>query len=144
MRRDSRSNAGETARRPAVLAVLADADHAVRGWSCEGTADCCRFGVTGREPYLTEAEWALIRAEVARQGRRVPSPRADQVCPFLTDGARCSIYQVRPLGCRTFHCHRGEGPKVSRAALADLPRRLEELSVDPRERGRRLTAWLAG
>jgi Fe-S-cluster containining protein len=99
--------------------------------------------VTGREPYLTEAEWSLVQAEVARQGRRVPAPRADLVCPFLTDEARCSIYAVRPLGCRTFYCHRGEGPKISRAALADMPRRLEELSRDPRERGRRLTAWLA-
>lgn len=128
--------------RAAALAVLGQADAAMDGWTCPGEADCCRFGQTGREPYLTEAEWQVVAAEVARQGRRLPRPRADRVCPFLTADSRCSIYAARPLGCRTYYCHRASGPRVPRAALTDLTRRLESLSADPVERGRPLSTWL--
>lgn len=129
------------ARRPAALAVLEEAERVMNGWSCESTAECCRFGETNREPYLTEAEWRVLEAEVARQGRRVPAPREDRVCPFL-EGGRCSVYRARPLGCRTFYCHRADGPKVPRRVLVDLPRRLEVMSEDPDAPGKPLTTWL--
>lgn len=132
------------AQRSAALSVLAAADAALEGWSCPGSADCCRFGLTGREPYLTEAEWRALEADVARQGRRMPRPRADRTCPFLTEESRCSVYAARPLGCRTFYCHRASGPRPPRAALADIARRLEALSRDPTERGRPLSSWLRG
>ena len=130
------------ARRPAALAVLADADHLRAGWSCESSAECCQFAVTGREPYLTEAEWRIVEAELARQGRRIPAMPDSRVCPFLDDDLRCTIYAARPLGCRTFYCHRASGPHVARRDLADLTRRLEVLSADPEAKGRSLTSWL--
>ena len=38
---------------PEVDALYAD-------WSCPSSTECCRFGVTGRQPYLTSIE-ALLR-----------------------------------------------------------------------------------
>jgi hypothetical protein len=131
------------ARRAAALAVLADADQMRAGWSCEGSAECCQFAVTGREPYLTEAEWRIVEAEVARQGRRVPVMPASRRCPFLDGDLRCTIYAARPLGCRTFYCHRASGPQVARRDLAELARRLEALSAAPDAKGRSLTTWLS-
>ncbi|HUS65470.1 MAG TPA: YkgJ family cysteine cluster protein [Kofleriaceae bacterium] len=128
--------------RPAVLAVLADADRLRAGWSCDSSADCCQFDVTGREPYLTEAEWRVVEAELARQGRRIPAMPDSRVCPFLDGDHRCTIYAARPLGCRTFYCHRASGPHVPRRDLADLTRRLEVLSADPEAKGRSLSSWL--
>ena len=131
-----------SARRPEALAVLADADRARAGWSCEKSAECCQFAVTGREPYLTGAEWRILEAELARQGRRVPAMPESRACPFLGADLRCTVYAARPLGCRTFYCHRASGPHVARRELADLARRLEVLSDDPGGKARSLTTWL--
>lgn len=128
--------------RAAALVVLARADAALEGWSCPASTECCQFGLTGREPYLTEAEWLVLEAEVKRQGRRLPAARPDRVCPFLTGEGRCSVYPARPLGCRTFFCHRASGPRTPRAALTSLARELEDLG-DPDARGRPLTSWLS-
>lgn len=133
-------------RRTAALAILAEADALLEGWRCEASTECCQFGLTGREPHLTEVEWRVLADEVARQGRRLPAMPADRRCPFLRDG-RCTVYAARPLGCRSYYCRRAEGPgRFPRARLAALPRRLEALSAPDRDerRGRPLSAWLAG
>lgn len=129
-------------RRTDALAVLDDADGVRAGWSCERSAECCHFAVTGREPYLTEPEWEILEAELLRQGRRVPAMPESRVCPFLGEDLRCTVYAARPLGCRTFFCHRASGPHVPRRELADLARRLEVLSGDPDAKARSLTTWL--
>jgi hypothetical protein len=64
-------------------------------------------------------------------------------CPFLDGDLRCTIYAARPLGCRTFYCHRASGPPVARRELADLVRRLEDLSPAADAKGRSLTSWLS-
>jgi hypothetical protein len=122
-----------------ALAVLQQADAALDGWSCDCSAECCRF--LAREPYVTEAEWALVAAELARQGRRMPAPRDDERCPLLSADDRCTVYAVRPLGCRTFFCERGDGPgRYPRNALRPLARDLEDLSSG--KRGRPLRTWI--
>jgi hypothetical protein len=132
-------------RTTAALAVLRDADHLLDGWRCEASTECCRFGVTGREPHLTEVEWQIVVEEIARQGRRMPAAPEDGTCAFLK-GGRCSIYAARPLGCRTFYCDRADGPgRYPRADLARMPRALEALSTPDAagdRRGRPLRAWL--
>lgn len=104
-------------------AVLRKADALYAPFSCPATAECCQLQKTGRPPYLWENEWALIR-------ERVGPPREDGGCPFLdAAGLRCTVYEDRPLGCRTFFCHRRVGPKKEPAeALNALARRLEEIS----------------
>ena len=126
---------------PVALPVLVEADRLLDGWSCDGSAECCDFRGSGREPYVTSPEFALISAEVAKQGRKLPAPRENGLCPFLDDGKRCTIYAARPLGCRTFYCHRASGfGAFPRKEIAQLPRALEDLAGG--EKGRPLTRWL--
>jgi uncharacterized protein len=126
---------------PPALAVLQDADRLLDGWRCDCSAECCDFRGSGREPYVTSAEFAILEADVARQGRKLPGAREDGLCPFLAaDGKRCTVYAARPLGCRTFYCERASGwGAFPRKEIAELPRALEDLSG---AKGRPLTRWL--
>lgn len=124
----------------AELAVLyREVDALYADWSCPGTTECCRFGLTGRQPYVTSIELAGIRRAIARRGAAlVPSKRAlpitgdeerERICPMLDRGDRCSIYADRPLGCRTFYCERAtRGARATRAELQELVRKLQELA----------------
>jgi hypothetical protein len=116
-------------------------------------APCCHFAVTGREPYPTAVELAeVLHAARARglrarkrAGRHLPIARDgghDEArrCPLLSDAGRCTVYESRPLGCRTFFCDRGDGPpRRARAGLLEIARRIADLSAtvfprDPRPR----------
>ncbi len=125
-----------------ALVVLHEVDQMLAETRCDGTAECCHFATTGKQPFLTEAEWQLVNDELARQGRPVPAPREDKVCAFLGEDRRCTIYAARPLGCRTFYCHRVTGPRVPRRAWNDFRRRLEVLSPDPPAPARSVTSRL--
>lgn len=105
----------EPVRRKHVLAetreVLAAASETYARWSCPTTAECCQLAKTGRPPWLWASEWALITEHLQRTRRPLPPARPDGGCPFLDEaGARCTVYEVRPFGCRTFFCHRVTGP----------------------------------
>lgn len=150
-RPDPRDRPDRGERKTRALAVLVEADRALDGWSCDASTDCCRFSVTGREPWVTQVEWELVVDEVKRQGRRLPAVPDDDDgrCPFLSEAGRCVVYRVRPLGCRTFFCERARGPSsMPKAALRALPRKLEELTIrDAVEKGkdtgaRALRSWL--
>ena len=131
-----------------LRALYAKVDGALEGWGCDASTDCCRFGVTGREPYPTAVEVAeLDRAVKARGGlpkrRSLPlaSPHArgarrsrqadadddrrggedERRCALLGDDGRCLVYASRPFGCRTFFCERARGP-VGERADSGLPR----------------------
>jgi hypothetical protein len=144
-------------------ATLALASDVVAGTSCDCSTECCRFGLTGREPWVTRAEWELLVVELRRQGRRLPRVDAladtapDDVadegrCPFLRDdgagGGSCLVYLARPLGCRTFFCERAVHPDGRRGRLSTPTQRaLRPLSGDlaalsPREEARPLRSWL--
>jgi hypothetical protein len=118
------------------------ADATYAPFSCPGTAECCQLSARGREPWLWGVEWdALVRAVPS-----LPPPRADGGCPFLdAAGKRCTVYAHRPLGCRTFFCHRVRGPRHEPVEEMDrLTRQLEVVarSVRPEETGPRpLTTW---
>lgn len=135
-------------RKQQALAILGEADTALNGWTCDASTACCRFAVTGREPWVTQVEWELVVEELKRGGRRLPAvpPDADGRCPFLDGTGRCVVYAARPLGCRTFFCERAQSPgPMPRAALRGLPRRLEELTVTERGRdtgARPIRSWL--
>ena len=115
------------------------ADQLYAGWSCPGTTECCRFGITGRQPYVTAIELSLVRHSLARRGgalaprrRALPITRdsaVERVCPLLDRSGRCSVYAERPLGCRTYYCgraQRGVGPE--RDDLRELVRELQDLA----------------
>jgi Fe-S-cluster containining protein len=54
----------------------------------------------------------VLRARVlATNGGKLPPPRAAGGCRLLdAAGARCTVYEARPFGCRTFFCEKRMGP----------------------------------
>lgn len=118
-------------------------DEAWSGHRCPGTAECCQLAKRGREPWLWGVEWDALR----RARPELPAPREDGGCPFLdAEGRRCTVYAARPLGCRTYFCHRATGP--AREPVEEMDRLLRQLetiarSVRPDEDGPRpITHWL--
>ena len=141
-------------------ALYAEASGLTHGFGCDASTDCCRFGVTGREPYPTAVELALLaRAVRARGGvpkRRSLPTVAERRCDLLSDEGRCLVYEARPFGCRTFFCERARGPAgedvraLPRREIQELSRRISDLSArafpsDPGPRPlSRATAGLSG
>jgi Fe-S-cluster containining protein len=130
----------------ALRALYAQADALYAGWSCASSTECCRFGVSGREPYVTSLEQMAIERALARRGgplapRRRALPvaadaAAERACPLLDRSGRCAAYADRPLGCRTFYCERASGDRrPERSQLRALVMRLRELAAHHRPGG---------
>jgi Fe-S-cluster containining protein len=129
----------------ALRALYDDVDALYRGASCDRSTECCRFGITGREPQVTSIELALVMRALRERGgqpgkkrRALPlSPArtgidaaAERACPLLLSPGRCAVYEARPLGCRTFFCARAQlAQPVDRRSLRDAVRRLQELAA---------------
>jgi Fe-S-cluster containining protein len=145
---------GATLPLEALEALYRDVDARSSGHGCPGSTECCRFGITGREPYVTSVEVALLARAVAASGRRpgtplkparraLPLARDERTCPLLMrprDGevARCSVYAARPLGCRTFWCHRAtKDAALGQHELNDFVRRVREIAADHQRDGER-------
>jgi hypothetical protein len=136
-------------------ALYARTDAMYAGASCAASTECCRFGITGREPQVTSIEIALVqRAVAARGGSRASTKRAlplaasgvrdERTCPMLDAQGKCSIYGARPLGCRTFYCGRADVPAPpSRRELRDLVRELQMLASRHRAGGDKSRAFTA-
>lgn len=138
----------------ALQDVYAEADAKHAGWTCPASTECCRFGVTGREPYITSIEeLALRKAIAARGGPRALAkstrglPIAERPCPLLTIDGRCSVYALRPLGCRTFYCDRAtQAEPVRQRDVNELVGRIKAIAsrhTNGGENGRPLTRALA-
>lgn len=156
-RRSGRPTATERALLEELKTLYAEVDAAYGGYGCEGTTECCRFAVTGREPYVTSIEvLAVERAMAARGGALKPAKRAlplvrvareaERICPMLNEDARCAIYAHRPLGCRSHWCHRAASDRpVPRAELHRFVRRVQDIAARHHhdgDRGRLLTRAL--
>lgn len=144
---------GETAQSTRARRARGETRHVLergsRTWaafSCPGTAECCQLQVTKRLPWLWPSEWAVLEARLRRDGRPLPLARADGGCPLLdATGKRCTVYEDRPLGCRTFFCHRVQGPaRVPAEETHALDGRLAalNLAVDPQAAPRSILEWL--
>lgn len=121
--------------RAAVLetrAVLRHADKAWAKWSCPASGECCQLAKTKRPPWLWPAEWEVLMEHLAESERALPPPRDDGGCPFLdATGLRCTVYEARPFGCRTFFCGRIRGPGALPTSQTDaLLRRLDSLHLE--------------
>lgn len=128
------------------------------GLGCDASTDCCRFGVTGREPYPTAIEIAELERGIRARGglkkRRTLPVAGERRCAMLDDDGRCQVYASRPFGCRTFFCDRardagGNPVALPREEIAALSRAIADLSArfDPRDPGprplsRRMESWL--
>ncbi len=126
-------------------AVLLKADAAWARHGCPGSAECCQLSVTKRQPYLWPSEWKLLEERLRVDQRPLPAPRDDGACPFLdASGKRCTVYESRPFGCRTFFCHRITGPaKVPADETNSLLERLAalNLAVDDQAAPRAMLDW---
>jgi Fe-S-cluster containining protein len=140
--------------RRALLDLFAEADALVGDITCDASTDCCRFGVTGREPYVTAAEVAEIQDALKAQGQKTSSgsPKkrlamlplsGERRCPMLSEEGRCTVYDARPLGCRTFFCKpalaKNDDAKLPHAELRKVARDIETVSrrAFPAEQGTR-------
>ncbi len=135
-----------------VQTFYENVDAIFMGHTCEDSTDCCRFGVTGREPYLLPVEAFEVERACRAQGKRVPTSKgkptggttsssksskrklpvyaSNRKCVFLNAEGRCDIYASRPFGCRTFFCEKRVGPKkYPRREVADALRDLEDLNA---------------
>jgi Fe-S-cluster containining protein len=129
-----------------LRALYAQVDALYADWSCPQSTECCRFGITGRQPYITEIELLAVRHALARRGGLLPPKRRalpilyeaekERVCPLLDRSQKCSVYADRPLGCRTYFCERaarGVGPE--RSELREWTRALQDLAARHRMGG---------
>lgn len=92
-------------------AIYRLADALFGPFSCPATAECCQLTARGREPWLWPSEWRVLKAATLAAHGQMPQARTDGACPLLdATGKRCTVYADRPLGCRTFFCHRVRGP----------------------------------
>lgn len=128
-------------------ALYRKADAAYAPFGCPASGECCQLATTQREPWLWRPEWLLLLERAGEIHGGLPPPRSDGGCPFLdAAGKRCTVYADRPLGCRTFFCHRITGPREQpRDLLNALSKRLEHvaqtLDDDRAPDARPLTAW---
>lgn len=148
-------NAREDSLLSELRALYARADDLFAGASCAVSTECCRFGITGREPQVTSIELALIRRALAARGgvlqaKRRALPLADsgvrdeRTCPMLDAQGKCTIYAARPLGCRTFFCSRADVPAPpSRRELRELVRDLQLLASRHAPQGDKARAFTA-
>jgi Fe-S-cluster containining protein len=146
-----------------LLELYGKADELVQGWVCscapegELPAPCCRFSVSGHEPYPTAVEIEEVRHAVRAASVPVRDPQrlplaAGRPCPLLSDAGLCRIYESRPFGCRTYFCEAaGGGTKVRggwpRDAISAIGRQIADLSAifSPRDPGpRQLSRALLG
>jgi uncharacterized protein len=130
-----------------LSALYSRVDAAHAGFSCPNRAACCQLAQTGREPYLWHVEWRLLERRIAERGGRTPPAREDGGCRFLDEsGKRCTVYQERPFGCRTFGCELATGmTRPLRERVRELTRELTALAegYDPDDGGPRpLTRWI--
>ena len=76
-RDDERAREAESLRE--LERFYADVDALYAGTSCPGSTECCRFAITGREPYVTGVELALLRRAIAQRSGK----KADRAAAYL-------------------------------------------------------------
>lgn len=145
----NRRDRGESEERQRVAGLLAElralyeeVDAAHAGWSCDASTDCCHFGRTGREPYVTTIEARLVddarrargvkveKASSSEGKRRLPLEAKERRCPLLDPSGRCSVYQARPFGCRTYFCDRATaGERVRQSDVNAFVARIRAIAA---------------
>ena len=125
--------------------VYDEADSLLAGWTCPMTAECCQFGASGKEPFVTSIELAEMKRGILKTGRRPEGPEKrtkegerdkTRVCPMLSKDLKCTIYESRPLGCRTFFCHRAlKGDKVPHQRWREMVRTIEDIARRHKKQG---------
>lgn len=78
-----------------------------------GCGNCCRVGGTDRAVVMTRSEAQAIADSFGLIAVRDTPPLRQAVraagCPFHVDNA-CTVYDLRPAGCRAYVCDGGDDP----------------------------------
>lgn len=90
---------------------------------CRGCGECC-----SRFLPLTPADRARLKAFVRARGVEPVPGRADVdlLCPFLSKGRECLVYEARPEICRMYRCDRhaagdfSDGERLAGASIIDM------------------------
>ncbi|MBI5538058.1 MAG: YkgJ family cysteine cluster protein [Deltaproteobacteria bacterium] len=122
-------------------AIYQEVDAKFAGWTCPASTECCRFGLTGVEPYVTSIEYLAVLKAIQKRGGPLRDKRKalalegtgvrdERTCALLDRSGRCSIYEARPIGCRTFFCARAtEAMPVPHTEVIEMVRRVQELAA---------------
>lgn len=86
--------------RQALLELYAGVDLqvAAAGPVCHLSGRCCDFPVSGHVLYASALEVELVRTR-----HEPPTPEQPGWCPFYR-ARRCTLRDLRPLGCRIYFC----------------------------------------
>ncbi len=148
--------------------VFRELDASLQADTCPASTECCRFGITGREPYVTSIEVALVNRAIARRGGpralgRAPAPLSgeasadrkdkrrlaladEEPCPLLDAKGRCSVYDARPFGCRTYFCERAtRASGFNQRDINEFVRRIKDIAARHAaggDLGKPLRRWL--
>lgn len=97
--------------------------------TCEkGCGRCCEVGGTSLQLLVTASEAVLIGQHIGRAPEMNSGKTIDQIqfgpinerpCPFYV-GRACSIYEVRPEGCRRYQCDLTEPHSKTAESLGQL------------------------
>jgi Fe-S-cluster containining protein len=124
-----------------LVSIYREVDAKYACWTCPASTECCRFGLTGVEPYVTSIEYLAILKAIQKRGGPLHDKRKalalegsgvrdERTCALLDRGGRCSVYEARPLGCRTFFCSRAtEAMPVEHTFVIAMVRRVQELAA---------------
>lgn len=116
----ARENAGVKSKRKKVIAIANRVTAALEPYvACKpGCSDCCYMNTM-----IYEHEAIRLAKVTGRKMVRLPYRSPEQVavdgnefngkaCPFLTEN-KCSVYEERPLVCRTHHSLRDDASKCN-------------------------------
>ena len=99
-----RGQRAEAAREAARLLAAQDSQVKVLyNGDCRGCGECC-----SRFLPVSQRDLERLRRHVCAHGIETVPERAeiDLLCPFLSDGRICAVYEARPDICRAYRCDR--------------------------------------
>ena len=112
-----------------VAELYAWIDQEIQGLECapcQACAKCCDFVAYDHRLFVTTPELIFFQLQLAGPVRPMPTGR----CPYQEQG-RCSVYDLRFLGCRIFGCTRPDTfqNELTESALQRLKALCDEFDI---------------
>jgi Fe-S-cluster containining protein len=93
---------------------------------CQACGQCCDFKAYDHRLFLTSPEFIFFQAHLTDPVKAMTTGR----CPYQVQG-KCSVYDIRFLGCRIFGCTRPDGwqDELMETALQRFKALCDELDI---------------
>lgn len=112
------------------LYATVDREVARAGPVCHLSGKCCDFPVSGHVLYASDLE-----TEIVLEQQRPPPAEQPGWCPFYR-ARRCTLRELRPLGCRIYFCdaayEAGRMAEISEEAHRQLKQIHDDHGIDYR------------